>query len=167
MTVSYPILRKFSLAAAPAATLLLVLAAISRVSSPALHTVSAETLPPPLVIAPQASKVPVHVLTQRNNNGRTGNQLAETQLNVQTVSATRFGKLFSRTVDGDIYAQPLYVSGLKVRGETRPRNVVFVATQHNSVYGAREPPLAGEPGPERAHVRDRQPVGTSLRRYSG
>jgi uncharacterized protein (TIGR03437 family) len=35
-------------------------------------------------------------------------------------------------VDGQVYAQPLYVSGLAIAGTTR--NVLFVATQHNSIY---------------------------------
>ncbi|HEX6906058.1 MAG TPA: PQQ-binding-like beta-propeller repeat protein, partial [Terriglobales bacterium] len=48
------------------------------------------------------------------------------------MNVSNFGKLFWRTVDGYIYAQPLYVSGLNVGGATR--NVVFVATEHNSVY---------------------------------
>jgi len=42
------------------------------------------------------------------------------------------GKLFWNTVDGEIYAQPLYVPNLSIQGKTR--NVVYVATEHNSVY---------------------------------
>src|SRR5262249_47595126 len=44
----------------------------------------------------------------------------------------RFGLLFSRPVDGHVYAQPLYVSGLRIGGAVH--NVLFVATEHNSVY---------------------------------
>jgi hypothetical protein len=43
-----------------------------------------------------------------------------------------FGKLFSCTVDGPLYAQPLWVANLAIGGGTH--NVVFVATQHDSVY---------------------------------
>lgn len=82
---------------------------------------------------PAASAAVVHVLTQRNDNRRTGNNLRETRLNTRTVNTRQFGKLFSREVDGDIYAQPLYVSNLKF-AKGRTRNVVFVATAHNSVY---------------------------------
>ena len=91
---------------------------------------------------PAAAPVgPVQVLTQRNDNRRSGNNLREGTLNTTTVTPGRFGKVFSREVDGDIYAQPLYVSGLELAaagggggGAPTKRNVVFVATEHNSVY---------------------------------
>jgi hypothetical protein len=67
------------------------------------------------------------VLTNRNDNARTGANLRETTLNTANVNVTRFGKLFSRTVDGDLYAQPLIVSGVNF-GKGRIRNVVFLAT---------------------------------------
>lgn len=74
----------------------------------------------------------VSVLTQHNDNARTGQNLSETALNTSNVNQSSFGKLFWRTVDGYIYAQPLYVPGLTIQGATH--NVVFVATQHNSIY---------------------------------
>jgi hypothetical protein len=74
----------------------------------------------------------INILTQHNDNQRTGANLNETILNASNVNVNSFGKLFTRAVDGQIYAQPLYVSGLNVGGKTR--NVVYVATEHNSVY---------------------------------
>ena len=74
----------------------------------------------------------VSVLTQHNDNARTGQNLNETVLNTSNVNQSSFGKLFWRTVDGFINAQPLYVPGLTIQGATH--NVVYVATQHNSVY---------------------------------
>ena len=74
----------------------------------------------------------VSVLTQHNDNARTGQNVNETLLNTSNVNQNSFGKLFWRTVDGFIYAQPLYVPGLNIQGATH--NVVYVATQHNSVY---------------------------------
>jgi hypothetical protein len=71
----------------------------------------------------------VHVLTQHNDVARTGANLKEKLLSPSTVSAASFGKIFSRDVDGQVYAQPLYVGG--VMGG---KNVVYVATEHNSVY---------------------------------
>jgi len=73
------------------------------------------------------------VLTQHNDNMRTGANLAETQLDASNVNARQFGKLFSRAVDGQIYAQPLYVPGVSLPGGGK-HNVIYVATQHNSVY---------------------------------
>ena len=74
----------------------------------------------------------VHVLTQRNDNARTGANLNESILNTHNVTADQFGLIFQRQVVGQIYAQPLYVSRLEINGMTR--NVVFVATMRNHVY---------------------------------
>ncbi|MFF4403364.1 hypothetical protein [Streptomyces sp. NPDC001404] len=76
---------------------------------------------------------PVSVTTQHNDNRRTGAQLLEVALSPATVGPDHFGKLFSRAVDGHLYAQPLYVSDVAVPGHGR-RNVVYAATMHNSVY---------------------------------
>jgi hypothetical protein len=63
----------------------------------------------------------------------TGLNANETVLTPSNVNSAQFGKLLSMPVDGKIYAQPLYVSGLSIPGQGT-RNVVFVATQHDSVY---------------------------------
>src|SRR4051794_17156740 len=78
------------------------------------------------------NSVPVSVLTQHNNIKRTGWNDVEKVLNAGNVNRMSFGKLFSRSVDDKIYAQPLVVSGLTRNGVTR--NVLFVATANNSVY---------------------------------
>ncbi len=75
----------------------------------------------------------IAVLTQHNDNARTGANLNEVILNTANVNTQQFGKLFARSVDGHIYAQPLYVGGVDIPGKGS-HNVVYVATQHNTVY---------------------------------
>jgi outer membrane protein assembly factor BamB len=74
----------------------------------------------------------VQVSTYHNDDARTGRNLKETILTPATVNKDKFGKIRSLKVDGDVYAQPLYLSGLMIAGKAR--NVVFTATQHDSVY---------------------------------
>ena len=74
----------------------------------------------------------VDVLTQHNDNARTGQNLNETILTPVSVSGGKFGKLFTQPLDGHVFAQPLVAAGLTIAG--RVRNVLYVATEHNSVY---------------------------------
>ena len=71
-------------------------------------------------------------VTGNGGNDRTNANLLETQLSPATVSSSTFGKIGTFPVDGQVYAQPLYLGGLSIGGSTR--NVLFVATMHNSVY---------------------------------
>ncbi|HEX7654059.1 MAG TPA: RICIN domain-containing protein [Verrucomicrobiae bacterium] len=72
------------------------------------------------------------VLTQHNDQYRTGANLSETALTLSNVNSNQFGKLFSYYVDGYVFAQPLYVSALSIGGGTH--NVCYVATMEDSVY---------------------------------
>ena len=54
------------------------------------------------------------VLQRHNDNSGTGQDTTETVLNANDVNSTQFGQLFSTTVDGQVYAQPLYVSNLNI-----------------------------------------------------
>lgn len=72
------------------------------------------------------------VLTYHNDNSRTGANLNETTLTPQNVNASSFGKLFHYNVDGQVYAQPLVVSNLRIGGQVH--NVLIVATENDSVY---------------------------------
>src|ERR1700761_4702570 len=74
------------------------------------------------------------VFTYHNDVGRTGQNLNEVLLKPESVNSERFGKLFSRVVDGDVYAQPLYVAGLRIPGTGRPHDAVIVATEGDGVY---------------------------------
>ena len=72
------------------------------------------------------------VYTYHNDVARTGQNLQEYALTPSTVSGGRFGRRWSCGVDGEAYAQPLYVANLAIGGGTH--NVLIVATMHNSVY---------------------------------
>ncbi len=74
-----------------------------------------------------------NVLTYHNDLARTGQNLSETILTPQNVNSATFGKLFTVALDGKVDAQPLYVSTLAIPGRGTP-NVVFAATEHDSVY---------------------------------
>src|SRR5947209_12037312 len=73
------------------------------------------------------------VLTWHDDLARTGLNSTETQLTPDNVNSGTFGKLFSYPVDGQLYAEPLYVSHLLIPNKGF-HDVVIVATQHNSVY---------------------------------
>lgn len=88
-----------------------------------------------------------HVPTQHNNNARTGVNPLETLLTPDRVQngytpagGTRlvFGKMFDRKLDGDVYAQPLYVTNVPITdpetGRFALRNVVYVVTTNGTIY---------------------------------
>ena len=74
----------------------------------------------------------VRVLTYHNDVARTGQNLQEKILTPANVNSGTFGKLGFLSVDGLVDAEPLFVSNLMVAGH--PHNVVFVVTEHDSVY---------------------------------
>ena len=84
-------------------------------------------------LAPRSAHAQTSVTTQRYDNERSGCSVGETTLNTSNVNSKQFGKLFSRDVVGDVYAQPLIVAGLAMP-KAGTRNVMFVATQANNVY---------------------------------
>jgi hypothetical protein len=83
-----------------------------------------------------------NVVTQHYDNARTGLNANETILTPANINMTTnpnsFGKLFSHSVDGWVYAQPLYLPGVTMGAGTlqagTTHNVLFVATEHDGVY---------------------------------
>jgi hypothetical protein len=72
------------------------------------------------------------VVTFKNNTARNGQNLSEAILTPENVTAATFGLLRKLTTDGKVDAQPLYLSQVSIGGALH--NIVFVATEHDSVY---------------------------------
>jgi hypothetical protein len=78
------------------------------------------------------------VTTYHYDNARTGQNTQEIFLTPANVNPNQFRRLFFQLVDGQVYAQPLYLSDVAMGANTPQagtiHNVVFVATQNDSVY---------------------------------
>ena len=96
------------------------------------HTVTATT-------STQSASATVYItnypgtFTFHNDNLRTGQNLNETILTPANVNWGQFGKLFSYTTDGISHASPLYVANVNIPSQGS-HNVVYVATEHNSIF---------------------------------
>src|SRR5213083_2666154 len=74
----------------------------------------------------------VAVLTQHNDNTRSGWNDKETALTTSNVNVQSFGAVFTLSVDDQVYAQPLVVANVPIANGFR--NVVYVATVNNTLY---------------------------------
>jgi len=72
------------------------------------------------------------VTTYHYDNARDGLNAAETTLTLGNVNSAQFGKIGFDAVDGKVDAEPLYLANVAVGGQFR--NVLYVATEHDSVY---------------------------------
>lgn len=73
------------------------------------------------------------ITTAQYDNNRTSWNSSETILNTANVNSAQFGKLHTRSLDGAVYAQPLYLEALPIPGHGTA-DVVFVCTANNTVY---------------------------------
>src|SRR5437870_8281094 len=85
-------------------------------------------------LLPGSAQAQVNLVTYHNDNARTGVNANETVLTPSNVNKNNFGKLFTQGVDGIVVGQPLYLSNISIPGSSETHNVVYVATQHDSVY---------------------------------
>jgi hypothetical protein len=74
------------------------------------------------------------VVTYHNDVARTGLYPNEIALAPSRVTAADFGKTRFYATDGKVDAQPLFLSAVGVPSAAAPRNVLYVATEHDSVY---------------------------------
>lgn len=102
-----------------------------------VYLVSCQGVLPPV---PQGNPVPQKkgpglsgVLMWKGDPSEAGNYSSETTLTPSNVNPSRFGRIDSFKADGIIMAQPLYISGLDM-GSSGTRNVIIIATEHDSVY---------------------------------
>ena len=102
------------------------------------HTITATSVPVPTLSANATVTVTnaipgsVAVLTYHNDDVRDGVNTNETILTLSNVNMQQFGKKYAYPVDGQMYAQPLYVPNLPING--LQHNTVFVATENDTVY---------------------------------
>ncbi len=86
--------------------------------------------------ASTASAAGPDVTTYHYDNTRQGLNSQETMLTLSSVNSTNFGLLGNYPLDGVVDAAPLYAGGLKLQTGTQTHtvNVIYVATEHDSVY---------------------------------
>src|SRR6266581_391417 len=103
-------------------------------STPGTHTVIARSKANTSVSAAATVWVTNYpgMMTYHGDGFRSGLNSQERALAPSRVNSTTFKRLFTRSVDGQIYAQPLYVANLLIG--TSYQNVVYAATEHDSVY---------------------------------
>lgn len=97
---------------------------VSNVAGTATSTPATLTVNPPQ---------PVNVVTFHNDFSRTGQNLSESILTPGNVNVTTFGKVGFFSVDGQVYAQPLYVSNVAIPNQGT-HDVLYVATENDTVY---------------------------------
>jgi len=99
---------------------------------PALAATPGAAPYPPLIITRGLAAANTAVTTYKNDTFRTGQNTNETILNTSNVNSKQFGMRVTYGVDGQVYAQPLFMPNITINGKAH--DVVYVATEHDSVY---------------------------------
>ena len=120
------------------------------------------SLPATLTVLPPPNPSALNVLTYHVDNTRQGANTNEVILTPNNVNVSTFGRLLTYPTDGYIFAQPLYVSGVVIPGQGT-HNVVFVATENDSVYAFDADSNAGTNG----GLLWRTNLGTAVSSYTG
>lgn len=110
----------------PKVTVTAVLATDNSISGSSSITVVASSSGPSLA----------GVFSWRNDSSISGVNTQEALLSpaaIRNTPSAQFGKLFACPVDGEVSAQPLYAKNVSIGGGGL-HNVVFVATEHDSVF---------------------------------
>jgi hypothetical protein len=104
-------------------------------NSPGFHLITAIFIADPSVVGSAQVAVTdfAGMLTWRNDNARSGMNNRELALAPANVNSAKFGKLFTCPLDGNAFAQPLYVPNLEMPG-SGAHNVIFVATEKDTVF---------------------------------
>jgi hypothetical protein len=124
-----------TLTAASGATAATPTITFSGTSGTLTHTASLALtvqVPTPTPPPPKPTASAPDVTTYHYDNARDGLNAQETLLTLANVNSTQFGKIGFDAVDGKVDAEPLYLANLTAGG--KQRNVLFVATEHDSVY---------------------------------
>ena len=87
-----------------------------------------------LTVAAPVTPTGIDVVTYHYDNTRQGINDKETVLTTSNVNSNKFGLLGVYSADGLVDAQPLYVGGLTIGKASKTANVIYVATEHDSVY---------------------------------
>src|SRR5271170_289856 len=76
------------------------------------------------------------ILSYHYDSVSSGVNSTETVLTPANLTVAAFSKQYATLVDGQIYAQPLYVPSVVVTGgaQAGTHNLIIVATQHDSLY---------------------------------
>jgi NPCBM/NEW2 domain len=87
-----------------------------------------------LVSATLMAQGQVNITTRQVDLAHTALNSQETLLTPASVSAPgNFGVLFSQPLDGEAFATPLYMSGVKLPNNSI-HNIVYIATENDSIY---------------------------------